>query len=204
MSAPSRAGAAALVAGLVAAATVAAWPYLQSRWDAGAADDRRAALVREVVAEGPAPRAGRVPVARAGAVGEPFARLRVPRFGADWEWPLLEGSGRASIDQGPGHYVGTPLPGARGNVGIAAHRAGHGDPFIDFDRLRPGDRVLVTQRATTWVYELTTRPVVVDADDVQVLDPTAGRTVTLTTCWPRWGSSRRMVAHGRLVDVRLG
>ena len=80
-----------------------------------------------------------------------------------------------------------------GNTAFAAHRAGHGNPFIDFDLLRPGDLVLMAQGETEWRYRITTEPVIIEPHEAWVLDPwREGRTLTLTTCWPKYGSSHRM------------
>lgn len=140
-----------------------------------------------------------VPGAAAVPHGAPLAVLEVPRWGADWRWALLEGVDEAVLADGPGHYPGTPLPGEPGNVGIAAHRAGHGSPFLDFEDLRPGDEVVLTQRGRRWTYRLTMRPRIVDVEDVWVLAPQPGHVLTLTTCWPKYGSSRRMFVRGELV-----
>jgi sortase A len=194
-------------------ALVAAWPVVRVAWEGQQAEQGRQTLIEEVESAHlssttpgtPAPtstRRGTTPVAVGVPAGEPFATVRIPRFGDDWQWPLLEGVSEDVITDGPGHYRGTPLPGARGNVGIAAHRAGHGNPFIDFDTLRPGDEVEITQGRTTWVYTLTTGPEIVPVDAMWVLDPTPGRTLTLTTCWPKYGSSERMYVHADLTDVR--
>jgi sortase A len=133
--------------------------------------------------------------------GDALAVMRIPRFGADWEWVALEGTSLDVISDGPGHYRRTPLPGQRGNVAFAAHRAGYGDPFIDFDRLRPGDRVELEQGGTVWVYEIDTRPEIVPISASWVLDRLPGRRLTLTTCWPKYGSSKRMYVRAHLVAV---
>jgi sortase A len=168
--------------------------------------DRTQAALREELAPGSAPRpvvrAGSpVPVARRTPHGEPFAELRIPRFGDDWEWAVVEGTDASALELGPGHYPGTPMPGERGNAAVAAHRAGHGDPFIDFDELRTGDPVRLTQGDTTWVYRIVREPWTVPADADEVLDPLPGRKLTLTTCWPKYGSSKRLIAVAALDDV---
>lgn len=148
------------------------------------------------------------PVAKAVAVGEPLGTIRIPRFGKDWEWVLLEGAADEVIANGPGRYSDTVLPGERGNVGIAAHRAGHGDPFIDFDLLVPGDLVRITQGKTTWTYRITTEPEIVPIDATWVLQPHTRqgseefkRELTLTTCWPKYGSDKRMYVTAILDQV---
>ena len=47
------------------------------------------------------------------------------------------------MSEGIGHYPDTHLPGEVGNVGLAGHRAGHGNPLIDIDTIRPGDAIVV-------------------------------------------------------------
>src|SRR3954465_8530219 len=49
-------------------------------------------------------------------VGEAFAVLHIPRLGADYSRVVLEGTNEDQLKQGPGHYVGTAMPGERGNV----------------------------------------------------------------------------------------
>lgn len=141
------------------------------------------------------------PVAAIAPLAHGLVEMRVPRFGSDWRWLALQGTSKGIIANGPGHYAWSPLPGARGNVAFAAHRAGHGDPFIDFDLLRRGDRVLLSQAGQRWTYVLTTRPRIVDINDHWVLDPLPGRKLTLTTCWPKYGSSKRMFVRGRLLST---
>ncbi len=159
---------------------------------------------------GPAPavttrdpaRAGeQVPVASPVARGEALATMRIPRFGADWSWVAVEGTGLDQIAQGPGHYRTTPLPGAVGNASMAAHRAGHGDPFIDFDTLRPGDDVVLEQQGVRWTYRLVTSPRIIPVDATWVLRPSRTRELTLTTCYPRYGSSKRMFVRAELASV---
>jgi sortase A len=138
-------------------------------------------------------------VARPATPGDALAVIRIPRFGPSWSWVAVEGTTADDLAKGPGHYTGTPLPGRPGNVAFAAHRAGHGDPFIDFDRLRPGDAVIISQRGATWVYRLDTEPRIIPVAAVWVLRPLSGHRLTLTTCWPKYGSAKRMYVRGHLV-----
>jgi len=177
------------------------WPFVQ-HWRSGEAaaaaqHDLRDELQRSAPSRPAAPVARAAPAAPGGALVE----MSIPRLGADWSWVVVEGTSPRDLERGPGHYTGTALPGGRGNVAIAGHRAGHGDPFLDFDVLRPGDRVVLQQGGTRWTYELTTAPEIVPVSADWLLDPLPGRALTLTTCWPRYGSSKRMYVRGRLVDV---
>jgi len=130
--------------------------------------------------------------------------MEIPRFGADWRWVTVEGTELDQLAEGPGHYVRTPLPGARGNVAFAGHRAGHGSPFIDFDLLEVGDDVMLEQGDVRWTYRIEKDPRIVPVDSSWVLRASAQRELTLTTCWPKYGSSRRMYVRAQLVEVERG
>lgn len=182
---------------------VFAWQTLQPMQEArqtAAAQERLLADLPAVATPSHARPAG-VPVARPAPVGGALAVVRIPRFGADWKWAAVEGTALEQINSGPGHYRGTPLPGDVGNVAFAAHRAGHGDPFIDFDRFEPGDDVIFEQAGLRWTYVIDTRPVIIPATASWVLGPSIQRQLTLTTCWPRYGSSKRMFVRGHLDEV---
>lgn len=181
---------------------VLVWALVGPRVD-GWRTDRAQEELRGQLAQAPDPspvaRAGRAaPVASAVDEGRALVEMRIPQLGAEWSWVAVEGTSSADLEKGPGHYAGTPLPGARGNVAFAAHRAGHGDPFLDFDRLGPGDHVLLRQGRAWWDYRLTTSPEIIPVSATWVLDPLPGRRLTLTTCWPRYGSSKRMFVRGVL------
>lgn len=147
------------------------------------------------VKAGPPPKASRV------EEGEPLAYMTIPRFGEDWLWTTLEGTTMDIINQGPGHFTHSALPGRRGNVAYAAHRATHGDPFIDFDLLVPGDKITLAQPGGSWTYEVTMSPVIIEpGDDWVVQDMQYGRWLTLVTCWPKYGSEKRMYVRAKMVD----
>lgn len=142
------------------------------------------------------------PTARPVAVGEAAVVLQVPRWGEDWRWTAVEGTTPDLLEVGPGHYEGTAWPGERGNAAFAAHRAGHGDPFLDFDQLQPGDEVVLSQGDLRWVYAISSPPRIVPESAAWVLDPLPGRQLTLTTCWPRYGSEKRMYVRAELTAVQ--
>ena len=155
-------------------------------------------------------------------VGRPMAVLHIPRLGSDFERVVVEGTGQEELEQGPGHYVGSALPGQQGNVALAGHRVGKGSPFLDLDTMRPGDPIVV-ETATRWyVYrvlgdpatgDFTTDPSgipgqeVVDPTGLQVISPTPGAAptdppsgayLTITTCNPKYSARTRLVVHARL------
>jgi sortase A len=135
--------------------------------------------------------------------GSALAYMTVARFGQHWLWTVVEGIELDQLDRGPGHYPGTPLMGAPGNFIVAAHRATHGDPFIDFDLLEVGDTVTFRQSGAWWQYVIHRGPEIIEPDETWVLNQpqrTDRRRLTLITCWPKYGSEKRMFVRGHLVD----
>jgi sortase A len=142
------------------------------------------------------------------ALGEAFARVHIPRLGQDWARPIIEGVGPKDLAKGVGHYPNTALPGRVGNFALAGHRATHGEPLRDLDRLRKGDAVVVETRDTWYVYTVDVSRIVLPTQ-VDVVAPVPGRPgvrpterlLTLSTCHPRWASYQRLIVHGHLTGT---
>ena len=125
------------------------------------------------------------------ALGRPVGLLSIPKIGIlD---AIVEGVGEAQLEQGPGHYPGTALPGEAGNVAIAGHRTTYAHPFYNLDALATGDNIYIL--TTQGFFEYTVMgSQVVPPTDVAVLDSVSGKnTLTLTTCNPRYSASTRLV-----------
>jgi sortase A len=123
--------------------------------------------------------------------GQPFAVLRIPAFGAQWRFAVVEGTTLAQLAEGPGHVPGTQLPGEPGNFAVAAHDITAGNAFLHLGRLRKGDGISVTTVNGTYRYRVLTDHVV-RYTDVGVLAPVPGQPgqrpvqqfITLLTCTP--------------------
>lgn len=143
--------------------------------------------------------------------GQAFAEMYIPRFGKDWNKPVLEGTGTELLKKGLGHYSGTAPLGATGNFSVAGHRRTYGDPFKDFPQLRPGDAVILKDATTWYTYTVRGGPLRTLPTDIGVVDPvprkspftTPGRYLTLTTCDPEWGHSHRLVVWAELTGTRV-
>jgi LPXTG-site transpeptidase (sortase) family protein len=134
-------------------------------------------------------------------IGDGYAFLRIPRFGENWEWVVVEGTELSDLTRGPGHYVDTAHPGELGNLSIAGHRSGYGAPFNHMDKMEIGDTIEIETGEGTWTYTIDKAPTVIEATDVWVVDPTPDeRRMTLTTCHPRWGSAQRMYVSAVLTE----
>ncbi|MEV7724663.1 class E sortase [Streptomyces sp. NPDC087917] len=169
---------------------------------AGAPDPRPSAPAPQRAT--PAPEPPPYPAGRA------FAEMYVPRFGADWSKPVLEGTGTDLLKKGLGHYPGSARPGGEGNFAVAGHRRTYGDPFKDVPELRPGDAVIVRVAGTSYTYTVRAAPLRTLPTETGVVDPvpkrspftTPGRYLTLTTCEPEWGHSHRLIVWAELTDTR--
>jgi sortase A len=177
---------------------------LQDRW-------AKAPVSTAAPNAGPAAHDTGSPASTAYREGQPFAIMYIPRFGADWHKPVLQGTGTGDLQHGLGHYAGTARLGGQGNFAVAGHRRTYGDPFEDFPELRPGDKVVLTDGATWYTYVIDRPPYLTLPDDIGVIDPlpapldrsatpytAPGRYLTLTTCDPPWGHSHRLIAWGHL------
>lgn len=83
-------------------------------------------------------------------LGEAFARLYVPTFGADWNFAVLEGTADDTLLAGPARYSETQLPGEAGNMALAGHRVGMGAPFNDLGALEACDAI-VLETQSEWI-----------------------------------------------------
>jgi sortase A len=106
------------------------------------------------------------------------AVLSIPRLGV--EVPVLEGTSDLTLNRGVGHIAGTALPGEPGNVAITGHRDGFFRPLKD---IQPGD-VIEVQREDATDHYIVRGMKIVSPSDTSVLNPTAGNTLTLVTCYP--------------------
>jgi sortase A len=191
-------------------------------WTGAVADramDGEVARLRESWAAGAAPAAAPHPGPQESlrpqepqrpAAGRAFAEMYVPRFGPDWNKPVLEGTDPEVLKKGLGHYPGTALPGGTGNLAVAGHRRTHGDPFKDVPELRPGDAVILKDATSWYTYTVRAEPLRTLPTDTGVVDPVPrrspfsgpGRYLTLTTCDPEWGHSHRLIVWAELTETR--
>ncbi len=124
-------------------------------------------------------------------INSPLGLLSIPAIGISFT--IVEGVGTAQLEQGPGHYPGTPLPGEPGNVAIAGHRTTYAHPFYDLTSLQAGDPIYVLTSQGRFEYTVVQSQVVAPTDTAVVDSSTGAPTLTLTTCNPRYEASSRLV-----------
>jgi sortase A len=132
------------------------------------------------------------------AEGKVLAKIQIPKINVDWY--VVEGVQLTDLNQGPGHYPGTPLPGEIGNAAIAGHRTTHGAPFYRVNELVPGDRIKITTRTgKRYIYVVDQKPLIVAPTDYYVVANTPDAELTLTSCHPRYSADRRIVIKAKLL-----
>lgn len=143
-------------------------------------------------------------------VGGALTRLRIKKFGACATCKgvnviVVEGTTGNALRAGAGHYTNTPLPGEKGNVAIAGHRTGFGEPFRHIDKLRPGDEITLETPVGDYIYQVVpdvdghTNPWVTHPKDFSVIAPTQEAVLTLTTCDPPHTSLKRLIVRAKLI-----
>jgi len=175
------------------------------------------------------PAAPFTPAAIQVSVGQPFAVLHIPRLagGDGFSRVVVEGVAQTQLAQGPGHYIGTAMPGEPGNASFAGHRVGRGSPFLDLGELRPGDPIVVETADAWFTYRVlgdtatgsfTGDPSGIPGQEIvlptqlSVISPTpggpaagpaSGAYLTLTTCHPKFSARQRLIIHARLDGAPL-
>ena len=119
--------------------------------------------------------------------------IAIPSLGVDA--PLLEGIRLTTLDNGPGHWPGTAMPGEVGNVVVAAHRTSHGGPFRHIDQLVAGDVVQFTTADGQIIDYSVTGTQIVEPDALWIVDPTETATATLFACHPPGSVAQRIVVN---------
>jgi sortase A len=154
----------------------------------------------------PATRAGDVRLPNRAHVAAPtqrlgvtIGRLEIPAIGL--EEVIREGIDLSVIDRGVAHWAGTAAAGGFGNMVLAGHRTTKTAPFLDLDRLRPGDSITVTGFDGRVAEYIVIETVIVSPRDMWIVEQTEVPMLTLFACHPRRSAQQRIVVRAELVDV---
>jgi sortase A len=151
--------------------------------------------VRQIPAR-PTPEA-RTAVFTEGALpGGVVGHIRIPAISvSDY---FVEGVGEPQLQEGPGRYPGSGLPGQKGNLAIAGHRTTYGAPFFQLGRLRVGDLVIIDVPQGRATYRVSEPPFAVSPYDTAVLADFGDARLTLTTCNPPFFATTRLIVVAKL------
>lgn len=143
------------------------------------------------------------------SIGEGLGVIRIPEFGDDYHFVVVEGVGVEDLKKGPGHYPGTAMPGKVGNFVLSGHRTTYSAPFNRIGELEKGDPIVIETKDSWYVYRMTERDIV-QPGEVDVIEPVPGRPnaepedslITLTTCHPKYSAAQRLIVHGELAKTQ--
>jgi sortase A len=135
---------------------------------------------------------------RAARRGQAIGRIVVPRLGLDMA--VVNGTDHDSLTKGPGHYLGSAMPGENRLVYIAGHRTTYLAPFSAIDHMRKGDRVTIRMPYATFVYAVTGHRIV-RSDDLAVLRSPHHELLELQACHPRFFATHRYIVYALPVRV---
>lgn len=126
-----------------------------------------------------------------------LGRVQIPAIGLDTGYG--EGVYAKTLDRGPGHWPGTPMPGSAGNSVLSGHRNTHTQPFKEIDELRHGDKIVVSLGDESTTYRVVKTTIVAEAKfkDFVVRQPKENnvREITLFACHPEGNPVFRIVVQ---------
>lgn len=130
-------------------------------------------------------------------VDSPVVELGIKLENGTWVW---EPPARVV-----GHYGGTANPGEAGNIALTGHISSpirnEGSVFKRLPELTPGDVIeIVNVDGRVFIYAVGEVRVVIP-QDTSVLDPVAGETLTLITCFPDWTYTHRLVVRATRIPM---
>jgi sortase A len=141
------------------------------------------------------------------ARGDAIGSISIPDIGSDFF--MVEGVDLRWLQEGPGHFPQTPMPGQAGNAALAGHRTTYKAPFNRIDELEPGDQIFVETLQGQFTYEVLPQPgdegeppsghVIVGPYATEILADKGDNRLTLMACHPKYSASQRIVVEAKLV-----
>ena len=132
---------------------------------------------------------------RAGAA---IGQIDIPRIGQTYN--IVQGTDTADLEEGPGHYPATALPGMGQTVGIAGHRTTYLAPFRFINELHHGAKVVVTMPYGRFTYIVQYQKIVAPTD-VGVVENVGYDRLVMSACNPLYSATQRIIVFARLRSV---
>jgi sortase A len=130
--------------------------------------------------------------------GDAIGQIEIPRIGNTYN--IVQGTDTQSLEEGPGHYPQTALPGMGQTVAIAGHRTTYLAPFRYLNELTGGDRILVKMPYGTFTYVVQYQRIV-KPTQVSVIDDVGYDRLVLSACNPLYSAAQRIIVFARLKSV---
>jgi sortase A len=130
--------------------------------------------------------------------GDAIGQIEIPKIGHTYN--VIQGDQTAQLEDGPGHYPSTALPGMGQTVGIAGHRTTYLAPFRFINELHQGDRIYVTMPYGKFTY-VVQKQQIVQPTDVWVVNNVGYDRLVLSACNPIYSASQRIIVFAKLRSV---
>ena len=111
-------------------------------------------------------------------IGEAAGEIQIPRLAL--RAVILQGDSPEVLRRGVGHLPNTPMPGERGNVGLAGHRDSF---FRSLRQIRTGDLIILRTSKGEFHYQVEST-LIVSPENTEVLASSGRSELTLVTCFP--------------------
>ncbi|MFZ0090133.1 MAG: class E sortase [Solirubrobacteraceae bacterium] len=131
--------------------------------------------------------------------GDAIGQLQIPRIGSTDN--VVQGTDTRSLEEGPGHYPSTALPGMGETVGIAGHRTTYLAPFRFINELTRGDRILLKMPYGKFTYVVQYQRIV-KPTQISVIDDVGYDRLVLSACNPLYSAAQRIIVFARLKSVQ--
>jgi sortase A len=125
-------------------------------------------------------------------------RIEISKIGANFD--IVQGTDAASLEEGPGHYPSTALPGLGQTVAIAGHRTTYLAPFRHIDALRPGDHIIVKMPYANFIYTVQYHRIVLPTA-LWVTRNVGYDRLVLSACNPLYSAAQRIIVFAKLSNV---
>lgn len=133
--------------------------------------------------------------------------LFIPKISVDApiSWNINSDDTLPALEKGVAQYAGTALPGQVGNLFISGHSSyywwkdgSYKEIFALLDKLEKGDKIYVTYEKKVYVYQVTDKKIV-KPTNVEVLDQTNTKTLSLMTCFPVGTNINRLIVTAKQI-----
>lgn len=122
--------------------------------------------------------------------------MKIPKI--NLKVAIGEGVDNKTLKYAVGHFIGTAMPGEKGNFSVAGHRSyTYSEYFNRLDELKEGDEIVVQTKNGEFTYKIYEKKVV-EPTEVSVLNSTKDATITLVTCTPIRIATHRLIIKGKL------
>jgi sortase A len=133
------------------------------------------------------------------STGDAIGQIQIPRIGNTYN--IVQGTDTQSLEEGPGHYPQTALPGMGQTVAIAGHRTTYLAPFRFLNELKGGDRIYLKMPYGKFTYVVQYQRIV-KPTQVSVIDDVGYDRLVLSACNPLYSAAQRIIIFARLKAVQ--